>query len=113
MNEYITHCNNINNNNRSRQSLSAFTFQKGSNYHSGGIEARNNEKYGRFSRAKVGVTDGFKSLVQGIESGLEGLVTQPLAGAERDGIYGFFTGFAKYVFFKKKKTANQLDIALE
>ncbi|KAK9766018.1 Vacuolar protein sorting-associated protein 13 [Basidiobolus ranarum] len=42
-----------------------------------------------------GVTQGANSLASGFVSGISGVVTQPMAGAEKEGFGGFIKGFGK------------------
>ncbi|ORX97315.1 hypothetical protein K493DRAFT_336590 [Basidiobolus meristosporus CBS 931.73] len=45
--------------------------------------------------ALQGVTQGANSLASGLASGISGFVTQPMAGAEKEGFGGFIKGFGK------------------
>lgn len=52
--------------------------------------ARNRPKH-----ALTGVAQGANSLASGVFSGVTGVVTQPLLGAESEGVSGFFKGVGK------------------
>jgi vacuolar protein sorting-associated protein 13A/C len=45
--------------------------------------------------AVSGLSQGIKSLADGVGSGVVGLVQQPIVGAEREGVGGFFKGIGK------------------
>ena len=49
----------------------------------------------RPAHALYGVTQGASSLATSFASGVAGVVLQPLEGAERDGVGGFFKGIGK------------------
>ena len=42
-----------------------------------------------------GMTSGAASFVHGLTSGVEGIVKQPLKGAQQAGVEGFFKGLGK------------------
>ncbi|VDD82314.1 unnamed protein product [Mesocestoides corti] len=43
----------------------------------------------------VGMARGGKGLVMGVVGGVTGIITQPMAGAKKDGVEGFFRGLGK------------------
>ncbi|XP_057687082.1 vacuolar protein sorting-associated protein 13A isoform X2 [Corythoichthys intestinalis] len=64
------------------------------------------------SSFKEGLTRGGKGLVSGFVSGITGIVTQPIAGAQREGAAGFFKGVGKgLVGAVARPTGGIIDMA--
>eukprot|EP00842_Homolaphlyctis_polyrhiza_P001382 jgi/Hompol1/2244/HPOL_005409-RA len=58
-------------------------------------ESRRLANRNRPKHVVFGVTSGAASLIRGVASGVTGVVSQPLKGAQEAGIGGFFTGLGK------------------
>ncbi|KAI9141282.1 hypothetical protein BKA69DRAFT_1124929 [Paraphysoderma sedebokerense] len=70
--------------------LSAATMDEDFQHNRSLSKARNRPKH-----AVYGVTTGAKSFAKSVVSGVTGVVTKPLEGAEKGGVEGFFKGFGK------------------
>lgn len=58
-------------------------------------ETRRQASRNRPKHVGQGMAKGAKGLVQGFTSGITGIVSQPLQGAQEAGIEGFFMGFGR------------------
>lgn len=70
------------------------------------------QRKNKFGNEANSFTSGFNSLVQGVSSGFNGIATDPLQGAKKDGTAGFFKGLGKGLVGMPTKTMiGFLDMA--